>query len=411
MTLARQGRYHEALDALEDACRLNPFNEGALRNLACIHNNLGVILLKKQDWQPALDHFRAARLQKPEDIQIRFNLVTALLQLQRPEEAAEELRAIQELRPDDSKVLMKVALAFERIEDRDSALEALLAAGRRTPPDPQIHLTLGKHFARLGNFDEARYHLQIGREHLPNAPETKDLTRRLEQEQSLATAFETETGIHFVVRYEADLERDDALTTLDQLEDAYLAVGELLGHFPRERTRVLLCRKHSTAGVPEIPDWAGGMYDGTIRIPVTTSPVDKDWVRAAVFHEYTHHVVDLLTHGACPTWLNEGLAQFMEGRSLEEARSVLRNNRTYPLLPLDQLHGTFADSRSRAEAAVKYAQALIGVSILMENEGPYAVKTVLQKLGRDIPVEQALQTGAAVSLTELHDRIRQSLEG
>ena len=63
-----QGNVEGAIDDFEKACRLDPFNDTALANLACARNNLGVNFAKKQNFAEAIRQFKNAKDQKPEDI-------------------------------------------------------------------------------------------------------------------------------------------------------------------------------------------------------------------------------------------------------------------------------------------------------------------------------------------------------
>ena len=67
------------------------------------------------------------------------------------------------------------------------------------------------------------------------------------------------------------------------------------------------------------PSWTGGQaFPDQDIVIIGISPDDLDWGTDAIVHELTHVLVGHLTFsclGDVPTWLNEGLAVYSEGRA------------------------------------------------------------------------------------------------
>lgn len=56
-------------------------------------------------------------------------------------------------------------------------------------------------------------------------------------------------------------------------------------------------------------EWAGGVYEGQIKIPV--DKYDAALLRIVLTHEYVQAVIFDRLSFRCPWWLNEGLAQYL----------------------------------------------------------------------------------------------------
>src|SRR5204862_2211053 len=61
------------------------------------------------------------------------------------------------------------------------------------------------------------------------------------------------------------------------------------------------------------PPWAEGLNDGTIRVSVKGLEQMPPRLVALLRHELAHSFVTARTGGNCPTWLQEGISQWLEG--------------------------------------------------------------------------------------------------
>ncbi len=66
--------------------------------------------------------------------------------------------------------------------------------------------------------------------------------------------------------------------------------------------------------ITRAPSWAGALNDGRIRVPVEGLTSMTDELARVLKHELTHSFVAQKTDGHCPVWLQEGIAQYMEGK-------------------------------------------------------------------------------------------------
>ncbi len=390
--LAQQGDWQGALAALEAACRLNPFDDTALTNLACTHNNIGVFLVKEHRHREAIRHFRAAAAQKPEDIQIRLNLLAALIAIRDLEAADREARALLVIRPDDPDLHLQVALALQKMEDDEAAVAILEKVLEAHPRHGGARLEMARLQYRRGNFAEARFQVNRALEIDPRRAEARDLLARLNAEEPLESTFEQETSLHFALTYQTVFSREWARDLLDLFEEAYERGGEFLGVRPAQRVQVIVYAARDLHKARSLPEWAGGVYDGKIRLPVPSLTATPDQLTPAISHEYCHHLVFVLTHGNCPTWLNEGLAQIMEGVDARRAERLLADEEgSLRLRPLDELARPFSAAPDRETAERLYAQSLLMVQHLLREKGLPAMRELLGNLGRQCSLDEAVR--------------------
>ena len=136
--------------------------------------------------------------------------------------------------------------------------------------------------------------------------------------------FFTSGNPRFELAYDGDHAELRAAETdlLERLDRAYQDLGELFGAFPLEgrRLRVVLYRAEDFTRLTGLGHWAGGVFDGTIRVPIGAEGVDPR-LDSVLRHELTHAFVARLGGGSCPAWLNEGLAQVLEERQFDRRRA------------------------------------------------------------------------------------------
>lgn len=204
------------------------------------------------------------------------------------------------------------------------------------------------------------------------APDREDIAKRLEQMLALVKSEAgnwTESSGHFDLSYDGS--RDDlafrTTEVFDVLEGAYLDFTEQFGIDPvasgRARIRVVLYKRDGFHGATGIGHWAGGLYDGSIRVPLEDLGRERQQLRRVLRHELVHAFVHESGGRDVPGWLNEGLAQRLEdgdpatqGRALDLAKKKLAGS---TLATLDQLGGSLGQVGDDASIQRAYAQALL----------------------------------------------------
>jgi hypothetical protein len=118
-------------------------------------------------------------------------------------------------------------------------------------------------------------------------------------------------------------------------------------------------------------------------------------------HELVHSFLAARVGGAAPTWLQEGLAQWLEGGdpAREDAR-LATAARAGRLRSLEELEPPFA-GLTEAEAKAAYAQSLSAVAHLLRLRGPTGLRALIGALSRGRATADALHAAFGVGYGEL----------
>jgi hypothetical protein len=153
-------------------------------------------------------------------------------------------------------------------------------------------------------------------------------------------------------------------------------------------------------------DLPGHYQDGAVRIRVETLGNASE-LRRVLRHELTHAVIDQKTKGNCPHWLQEGIAQFLDGTDVRATDAWLRRQPD-PLIPLFRLEGPFRE-RGPASREIAYRESASAVSFLVSRINRSGLQFLIQRLGEGQAFERALlETG--LSYTELQQAWESSLK-
>ena len=141
------------------------------------------------------------------------------------------------------------------------------------------------------------------------------------------------------------------------------------------------------------PSWTGGLaYPEHNVVIIGISQRDLDWGRTTIVHELTHVLVGHLTFsclGGVPTWLNEGLAVYSEGKLDPSAEAQLNEAiQNDQLLSVRSLSSGFSEVPSRAY--LSYSQSYSIVKFLIETYGQEKMNSLLITLRDGTTVDDAL---------------------
>lgn len=207
---------------------------------------------------------------------------------------------------------------------------------------------------------------------------SRDRARAIASEEK---DFVVESTLHFTFRF--DGARDEIIGGVDELkvilEAAYQEYGEIFRRRPVEegepRIEVVLYRSEGFNAVTGLGDWAGGVFDGTIRVPADDLR-DRARVlrlRSVLRHEVAHAFTASIGGKEVPAWLNEGVAQWLEDPGATSGKVRLARGRLgaagQPLFPLSELQGTLARWQDRARISRAYDQALAFTDYLVQTYG------------------------------------------
>jgi hypothetical protein len=139
------------------------------------------------------------------------------------------------------------------------------------------------------------------------------------------------------------------------------------------------------------PSWTSAMYfRDEISIPLTNQTgLRLDELKRALRHEYVHAVVAELSHYRAPAWLDEGVAQLIEGPPNPLLGPALRDwARANAAIPIDWLQNGFTTLDSSIVPAA-YAESLFAVRKIVHTSGFSGITKYLQLLGQGVPEKQA----------------------
>jgi tetratricopeptide (TPR) repeat protein len=273
--------------------------------------------------------------------------------------------------------------------------QALLYAGRAVEQAPDS----ADAYAVLGYAQYAAEHageaIQSWKKSIALRPDTsiRQMLARAERETHVESNYtERETG-HFVLRYEgAQSTEAFRAQILATLESAYRDLAQAFGSEPRSSISVVLYTSQNFFDVTRAPGWVGALNDGTIRIPLRGMNSVTPGLARILRHELTHSFVEQITLGRCPQWLNEGIAQMLEPRSLNRGGAFMAQMfKTEREIPLNALEGGFS-SLSGTQADVVYMESLATVSYIRDRYGMSDVLRILDKLGQGESIESALRS-------------------
>lgn len=406
--LAQRGDPEAALAAFETAAAADPYDFNARSNLATAFNNFGVHLFQNGDNEKALKLFEKARCQKPEDLQVRLNLLAVLVSMRDAERVDREARSLIALRPNDPTTILKVANAFQKIEDPESARNLLERILSEHPENDRALFSLGRLYYYQGKLSDAKYYLELAFEASPANSSAKSLLNRISKENELEKHYQVEESVHFSLTFEEKIPHELVLGILEVAEEAFSNIGDVFEYYPSQRSHLIAYLPKDFNKVSSLPLWAGGSYDGKIRIPLSPNLKSAQQLRGAIFHEYTHHVVHSLTEGKCPIWLNEGLAQYFEGIKGSQAFSILAKNSR--LLSQEQLEKTISDEDDRSIAELFYAQALAMTLIIIEEKGLGTIQDMLKESRPKKDFDSLLSNHTGFSAKSLVSRLSENID-
>jgi hypothetical protein len=300
-----------------------------------------------------------------------------------------------------------------RLGEERAAKESAEKAVRLDDRSPISRELLGDALAATGDFAEVQYRKSL---QLHANPEVERKLAELQAQGGLpyglssppspsitpAIPASATTGAEFRIRYDGGVNEPLGMAVLGTLTATYREYARRLGFRPDEPVTVVL---QTAAAFQDgrAPYWAEGLNDGTIRVPVRGLNEPTPRLSLVLRHELAHSFVSAKTGGNCPTWLHEGIAQWLEGGDpAREDAALAAPAREGRLIPLLSLEGPF-QNLSEADASQAYAESLSAVAHILRKRGEAGVLRLLSALGDRLPSEEALPVALALSYPEFQE--------
>ena len=130
-----------------------------------------------------------------------------------------------------------------------------------------------------------------------------------------------EKSMHFRLEFDGGPSKKNVMEALAVLEVAYDSISNLFDFLPENKMSLVLYQDKEYQGVGPRPDWVAAVFDGKLRVPANLMEY-REVYRPVLFHELTHSFVRAMTHAQVPCWMNEGIAQIVDGSHNNEERPV-----------------------------------------------------------------------------------------
>jgi tetratricopeptide (TPR) repeat protein len=309
----------------------------------------------------------------------------------------------------DTNAHLGLGIAYFQLHENDSAETELQKSIEFNPNVSTAYQYLGEIYYRKDDLDAAETYWKKAVALNPGNANLRARLDKISRERSTEKGFNRDVTRHFLIKYEGREKIEAGKIVLRILEDAYGVVGRGLSYYPDHEIQVILYSNRQFQEVTDAPGWGAGLYDGRIRIPIGGIEQETPGLRRLLYHEYTHAVVRAITP-RCPTWLNEGLAQYFEGREIDGRQSALLGQlaRENKLSSLASLEGSFTGLNGN-QAGFAYLVSLSSVRYMIDSFGLYSVKGVLDELGAGASTQKAIGT-AIRSYEDFEHGWHQSLE-
>lgn len=345
----------------------------AIGRVAAAHYAAAAFLVAKGDTDDAIDHYRQALVFSPDNVGVLLNLAVLDLRESHFTAALDPLEKARRVTPDTAPAAADIAKlegwAYYGANKVDRAIEEWKRA-EKLRPDPDVEAALEK------------------------AQRDKD------EEESYR---EGETA-HFQLKYYGGAAPELAHAILHALEDDFRDLESQLDFTPPEQISVILYTEQAFGDITRAPGWAGALNDGRIRIPVQGLTGVTPELAHVLKHELTHSFVGQKSRGRAPTWLQEGLAQYMEGRrSAADAAALVDAAAQGGVPSLSMLEGSWMGLPENS-AALAYAWSLAVVESMVQIGGMSDVSRLLDRVASAPSTEDACRAVLRCDYSDLQQQ-------
>jgi tetratricopeptide (TPR) repeat protein len=315
------------------------------------------------------------------------------------EEAAADFREALQIDARDALAMLGAGVSAQ-VRGRSADARNLLSGALRIQPAlTAASVLLGELLYREADLQGA---IEVYEQALVYASNQPQLTNRLEawrRESALHDRFSQRVVDHFTILFDGPPDQRLAARVGEILEAEYWRIGGALGAYPTSVVQVVLYTKEQFRDITQSPTWAGGAFDGRVRVPIA-GKVDERDLQRVLAHELTHAIVRGVAPRGTPQWLNEGLAVLFEDGDVSRERARLTGK---VLIPLERLEKPF-DNLSPDEAVLAYAESAVAARKLIDLGGPTAVYNLLTDIANGISFAEAFERAALMPYAEFTTR-------
>jgi Tfp pilus assembly protein PilF len=371
--------------------------------------------LQRRRFEEAAADFAAALESEPASQPARKGLAQASAELGlahlragRFRQSREWLEKAVEARPEDAGYHLLLAQAIFNGADTRAARSEIDRALELAPDNGAARELSGDIYDREGLLN-----LAVGEwESAAKAGGSHALVEKIargRREMAAEEGMERESSRYFVVLYEREVPRELVQGIFKALDTSFDVLHDRLGEYPRSELTVLLYARSAFTSVTRAPDWAGGLYDGKIRIPVggLKTVEEAAGLQSVLNHEMTHAFLYQMAPAGLPRWFNEGLATAFQGWESAEIRAYFSDHPPEGLTSLANLDQALLGRRGNVTAA--YAAARLAIGEIEEARGFGAVRRIIAGVGAGGAFAEVFRDEVRMELSEFEERWRRNL--
>ncbi len=353
------------IDDLERRIRDYPMARAEnTRQIVTLLCRLGAGAYRRRDYDAALQHFREAQGYDPHDAHATLGLAAAYFAEGQDLYARSTLEQALIDHPDDPGLLVLLGDVYNSQERPDDALAAWQKAYARKP-------------------DAA----------------LKERIDKLQREHAIDGSYRRSEAAHFTLKYDGERAGPDLeAQILDDLESEFPELVTRFDYLPRQPIVVIVYPQKQFYEATLAESNVAGLFDGKIRVPLGGLRRLNPEARKVLVHELAHAFITGKSHGTAPRWLQEGLAQQIEGKTTPTTVGV----------SLAKEYRALEDKTSWG-TAFSYPSALSFVEFLIDHEGFPRLVDALQAMGEGVAVDEAFRRATHYSLQELREAWGESL--
>src|SRR5216683_387796 len=297
-------------------------------------------------------------------------------------------------------LLLESAYLHLRRSEYSAALDLLDRARRIDPDSAEVAKLSGWAYYGLNRAADAVTQWKRAMEIKPEEETQHALEKAQRDAQEEAEYHEGETT-HFRLKYNGGAAPDLARDVLKTLESEFEEISATLNYSPPEPIGVILYTNQTFMDITRAPSWSGALNDGRIRVPVEGLTTMTDELARVLKHELTHSFVGQKTGGRCPVWLQEGIAQYMEGKRSRSIAGALaaayERHMEFSLLSYETSWLTLP----KDAASVAYAWSLAVVETIVTVNGIDDLERILEHLAAGSSPEDAIRAVLHEDYSEL----------
>src|ERR1700693_4472799 len=310
------------------------------------------------------------------------------------------------LAPDHVGLLLNLSAVLIRESQFSEAIDSLERAKRTAPKNFYVAKFLGMAYYGANKNDQAveEWKRAIA---LHSDPDLQRQLEEVERRQKEEADYREGRSAHFQVRYNgaaapASLVGD----ILRTLESHFAVIESALNYTPREPIGVVLYTSQAYTQVTGAPDWAVAMTDAMyshISVPTQGLTGVNSELSSTLKHELTHAFIAQKTRNHCPVWMQEGMAQWMEGIRARDnaAEFVALFDQRKMTAPLAGLEGSWM-AMSNPQAMAAYGWAISVIEYIVSTGGMGDIERILDHMASE-PFEDSVHSVLRMDYSELQE--------